>query len=194
MQVETTKKLFTVRDYHRMANAGIFGPEERVELIEGEILEMSPIGHRHMICVNRANRLFITKVGNRAVVSVQNSLELSEYSEPQPDLVLLKPRDDDYAGKKVHAEDTLLVIEVAQTTLGYDQRRKLPLYAAAAVPEVWIEDLKNDLLLVYRQPSKNTYSTSLVLRRGESIAPLALPDVVLSVDELLVETPANLSR
>jgi Uma2 family endonuclease len=188
MQVETTKKLFTVRDYHRMAEAGIFGPEERVELIEGEILEMSPIGHRHPISVNRANRLFITKAGDRAVVSIQNSLELSHFTEPQPDVVLLKPRADDYAGKKVHAEDTLLVIEVAQTTLNYDLRRKLPLYASAAVPEVWIEDLKNDLLLVYRQPSSNTYLTSLVLRRGEAISPLALPDVILTVEELLVET------
>lgn len=192
MQVETTKKLFTVRDYHRMAEAGIFEPEERVELIEGEILEMSPLGHRHMICVNRANRLFITRFGDRAIVSVQNSLELSDYSEPQPDIVVLKPRADDYAGKRIHAEDTLLVVEIAQTTLAYDQRRKLPLYAAAAVPEVWIEDLKNDLLLVYRQPIRNTYTTSLVLRRGESLSPLALPDLVLAVEELLVKTPENL--
>jgi Uma2 family endonuclease len=192
MQVETTKKLFTVRDYHCMAEAGIFGPEERVELIEGEILEMSPIGRRHVGCVNRANRLFITKAGDRVVVSIQNSLELSDYTEPEPDVVLLKPRADDYAAKTVSAEDVLLVIEVAQTTLNYDRSRKLPLYAAAGVPEVWIEDLKNDLLLVYRHPSAKTYSTSLVLRRGESISPLALPDVILSVDELLVETPENL--
>src|SRR5262249_34552387 len=128
MQVETTKKLFTVRDYHRMAEVGIFRPKERVELIEGEILEMSPIGHRHMVCVNRANRLLITKAGDRALVSIQNSLTLSYYTEPQPDIVVLKPRSDDYAGKRVHAEDTLLVIEVSQTTLAYDQKRKLPLY------------------------------------------------------------------
>jgi Uma2 family endonuclease len=192
MQVETTKKLFTVHNYHRMAEAGIFGPDERVELIEGEVLEMSPLGHRHMICVNRANRLFITKAGDRALVSIQNSLGLSEYTEPQPDVVVLKPRADEYAAKRLSAEDTLLVIEVAQTTLDYDRRRKLPLYAAAGVTEVWIEDLKNDLLLVYRQPSGNMYSTSHVLRRGESISPLGLPDVILSVDELLVETPENL--
>ena len=192
MQVETTKKLFTVRDYHRMAEVGIFGAEERVELIEGEILEMSPLGHRHMICVNRAMRLFIAKAGDRALVSIQNSLGLSQYTEPQPDVVVLKPRADEYAAKRLSAEDTLLVIEVAQTTLNYDRRRKLPLYAAAGVPEVWIEDLKNDLLLVYRQPFSNMYSTSLVLRRGDSISPLALPDLILSVDELLVETPENL--
>jgi len=190
MQIETTtKKLFTVRDYQRMAEAGIFGPEERVELIEGEILEMSPISHRHIVCVNRANRLFVTRVGDRAVVSVQNSLELTNYSEPQPDIAMLKPRSDDYAAKKVHAEDTLLVIEVAQTTLAYDQGQKLKLYAGAGVPEVWIEDLKNDLLLVYRRPSKDRYSISFVLRHGESISPLAFPDVIFSVDELLVETP-----
>jgi Uma2 family endonuclease len=188
MQIETTKKLFTVRDFHRMAEIGIFGPEERVELIEGEILEMSPLRHRHMICVNRAMRLFITKAGDRALVSIQNALGLSEYTEPQPDIVVLKPRADEYAAKRLSAEDTLLVIEVAQTTLNYDRRRKLPLYAAAGIPEVWIEDLQNDLLLVYREPSAKTYLISLVFRRGESISPLALPDMVLSVDELLVET------
>jgi len=194
MQAETTKKLFTVDEYHRMAQAGIFGPEERVELIEGEVLEMSPIGHRHMICVNRAMRLFIIKAGDHALVSVQNSLGLSEYTEPQPDVVVLKPRADEYSAKKLSAEDTLLVIEVSQTTLNYDRQRKLPLYAAAGVPEVWIEDLKNDLLLVFRQPVRNTYSSSLVLRRGESLSPLALPSLVLTVDELLVETPESLEK
>jgi Uma2 family endonuclease len=186
MQVETTKKLFTVDDYYRMAEAGILMPEDRVELIDGEIIEMSPIGARHLGCVNRATRLFTAALGNRAVVSVQNPLRLNKYNEPEPDIVLLKPRADDYASKTPAAEDAILVVEVAETTLRYDRDVKMPLYAAAGVPEVWIENLIDDLLLVYRNPAGRAYTTSLQLRRGATAAPVALPDFVFTVEQLLV--------
>jgi Uma2 family endonuclease len=185
MGIEVTKKLFTVDEYYRMAEAGILGPEDRVELINGEIIKMSPIGHRHMGCVNKANRLFIEALGRRAVVSPQNPVLLSMWTEPQPDLTVLKPRDDDYDSKKPEHADALLVIEIAESSLSYDRDIKVPHYAAAGIPEVWIEDLTRDQLLVYRDPGKDGYLNSLTLRRGDSVSPLAFPDVTFNVSDLL---------
>jgi len=185
MQIEVTKKLFTVDEYYQMAKAGIFGPEDRVELIDGEVIQMCPIGDRHAGSVNRINRLFVTSFRDGAVISVQNPLQLSNYTEPEPDVVVLKPRADDYAGKKVRAEDALLVVEVADTTLRYDRQIKVPRYAAAGVPEVWIENLAADELLVYRNPGAKAYSISLTLHRTDTISPSVFPDIVFKVDEIL---------
>src|SRR5215813_142672 len=131
MQIETTKKLFTVDEYYRMAEVGIIGPEDRVELIDGEIIQMSPIGHRHMVAVNRATDFFTAAFRGRAIVSVQNALRLSNYTEPQPDIVLLKYRPDFYKEKNFTAQDALLVLEVADTTIHYDREIKLGKYAEA---------------------------------------------------------------
>src|SRR5205085_263235 len=161
METEVAKKLFTVDEYYRMGEAGIFDPEARLELIEGEIIEMSPPGIRHMSCVNRATALFADRLPGKAMVSVQNPLRLSRYSEPQPDIVLAKPRSNFYSDKRLAWEDTLLVVEVSDSTLGYDRNRKMPLYAAAGVPELWIENLQNDMILVFRNPGGKMYSTSL---------------------------------
>ena len=185
MQIETTKKLFTVDEYYRMAEAGIFTPDHRVELIDGEIIEMSPIGARHLGCVNRATEAFTAEFRGRAVVSVQNPLQLTNYTEPAPDVVVLKPRADFYGAKKPVAEDAFLVLEVADTTLRYDLNVKLPRYASAGIPEVWIENLVEDLLLIYRDPEGDAYRTALALRNGDSISPLAFPDVVFNVAQLL---------
>jgi Uma2 family endonuclease len=185
MQIEATKRRFSVDDYYRMAETGILGPEDRVELIDGEIIEMCPIGSRHLGCVNRATEIFTASFRGRAVVSVQNPLRLNKYNEPQPDLVLLKPRADYYAAKQPSSEDALLVLEVADTTLRYDRNVKAPRYAAAGIPEVWIVHLEEDVLLVFRNPAGKAYETCLMLHRGESIQLLALPDVVLTVDALL---------
>ena len=106
METEVTKKLFTVDEYYRMAEAGIFDEDSRVELIEGEIIEMSPLGNRHVACVNRANTLLASALAGRAIVSVQNPLRLSNYTEPQPDIVLLRPRSDYYRSKRLSPEDT----------------------------------------------------------------------------------------
>ena len=184
-QIEVTKKLFTVDEYHRMGEAGIFGPEERVELIEGEILQMSPIGIRHAACVNRANKLLITRLQDRAIVSIQNPVTLDKYSEPQPDILILKPRDDFYVTTGHRPSDVLLMIEVSDSTLRYDTRRKVPLYAATGIPEVWVEDLKNDVILVYRELSGKTFQTTFERRSGETIASLAFPDVPFAVNDLL---------
>ncbi len=185
MHVEVTKKLFTVDEYYQMAEAGILGPEDRVELIDGEIIQMSPIGHRHAGCVNRATHLLVTGLAGRAVVSIQNPVQLNNYTEPEPDVLVLKPRTDYYASKKVRAEDALLILEVADTTLRYDRDIKVPRYAAAGVPEAWIENLSADELLVFRNPSSDGYATSITLHRGDSISPVAFPDLVFKVEELL---------
>ncbi|PYS10504.1 MAG: Uma2 family endonuclease, partial [Acidobacteria bacterium] len=163
MEAEVKKRLFTVEEYHQMAEAGILREDDRVELIDGEIIQMSPIGHRHMVCVNRANTLFIQAFGNGAVVSPQNPVRLTDWTEPQPDLVVFKPRADFYAKKEPVPEDVLFMVEIAETTLSYDRKIKLPRYAAAGIPEFWIGDLKNDILHVYRNPGRETNNIALIL-------------------------------
>jgi Uma2 family endonuclease len=185
METEVVKKLFTVDEYLRMGEAGVFHPEARLELIEGEIIEMSPVGDRHVVCVNRANALFTSRLAGKVMVSVQNPVRLSRYTEPQPDIVLAPWRDDFYASKRLSAEHTVLVIEISDSTVRYDRNRKMPLYAQAGVPELWIENLQEDVILVYRDPGPKTFSTSLVFHRGESVSLAAFPDVAFNVDELL---------
>jgi Uma2 family endonuclease len=185
MQVEVTKKLFTVAEYYQMAAAGILGPDDRVELIDGEIIQMSPIGDRHVGHVNRLTHVFVTSFAVRAVVSIQSPIQLNNYTEPEPDVLVLKPRPDYYVSKKVRAEDALLIVEVADTTLRYDRDIKVPKYAAAGIPEVWIESLSADELLVYRDPAGAAYATSLTLHRGDSVSAIAFPDVVFKVEDIL---------
>jgi len=186
MQSEVIKKLFSVQDYHRMSEAGILGPEDRTELIDGEIIQMSPIGHRHAMSVSRAMHLFITALQGKATINAQCPLVLNDYSELQPDLVLLKYRSDFYKSRgMVTAEDTLLVLEVSESSLRFDVNTKMPRYAAAGVPEVWIENLNSDELLVYRDPSGGTYKTTLTLRRGDSASVAAFPEILFKVDDLL---------
>ena len=185
MGTDVTKKLFNVDEYYRMLDAGILTENDRVELIEGEIIQMSPIGNRHMSCVDRATDLFVSAFKGRAVVSIQHPLRLNKYNEPQPDIVVLKPRADYYASKSHTPEDTFFAVEVSDTTLRYDTKVKLPIYARTGVAEVWIENLQEDLLLVFRKPAGINYNTQLTLRRGDSISPLAFGDVVLKVEELL---------
>jgi Uma2 family endonuclease len=153
METEVPKKLFTVDEYSRMAEAGILGPNDRVELINGEIIQMSPVGIRHIACVNRATALLVTTFAGRGVISVQNPIELDIHNEPQPDLTVMKHRPDFYATKRLTASDTLLVIEVADTTRWLEMNVKVPIYAAKGISEVWIEDLQHDRILVYRDPA-----------------------------------------
>lgn len=185
MVTEIARKLFTVDEYHKMGQAGILREHDRVELIDGEIIEMSPVGHPHWVCVNRATAVFTKSLGDRAIVSIQNPVRLSDWTEPQPDAVIFKPRLDFYAGKRPTTEDVLFIVEVADSSLAYDSEVKLPRYARAGIREVWIEDLRNEVLLVYRDPSGGNYRTVLTLRRGESIAPLAFRDVMIEIEDLL---------
>jgi Uma2 family endonuclease len=185
MAVQLLKRLFTVEEYHRMAEAGILSEDDRVELLEGEITAMAPIGSRHQACVDRLTELFSAQVQRRAVVRVQGPIRLGERSEPQPDLALLRPRADFYAEAHPGSEDVLLVVEVAETSAAYDREVKVPLYARFGVPEVWLVDLAGEQLEVFRQPSPQGYQDLRTLRRGEAVAPLLLPDLSLAVDALL---------
>jgi Uma2 family endonuclease len=156
-----------------------------VELIDGEIVKMTPIGNRHLGCVNAATSKLTIALAGRAVVSVQNPLQLSNLSEPQPDIVVLTPRKDFYRTKRPETGDALLVIEVADTSIKYDRDVKLSLYARAGVHEVWIENLEENVLSVYRDVTDAGYETQLSLPRSASVSPQAFPDVIFQVEELL---------
>jgi Uma2 family endonuclease len=185
MPVQILKRLFTVEEYHQMIKAGILAEDDRVELIEGEVMQMSPIGSRHAACVNRLSQLLFRYLDEQALVSVQNPIHLGTYSQPQPDLALLQPRTDFYAIAHPEPEDVLLVVEVAETSFEYDQQFKIPLYARNGIAEVWLVHLAAQLIEVYRQPAPAGYGQIQQLRRGESLSPQAFPQLALAVDEIL---------
>lgn len=185
MRAEITKRLFTAEEYQRMGEAGILSKKDRVELIEGEIIQMSPIGHPHWVSVGRITVFFIEAFGRNAFVSIQGPIRLSEWTEPEPDCVVFKPRADFYKAKRPTPDDVLFIVEVADSFLSYDKKVKVPLYAKAGIPEVWIADLKNDQLLVFRELAEGKYATQRKLTRGESISPMAFPDITFRVEDIL---------
>ena len=180
---EVTRRRFTVHDYHRMGEAGILHEDDRVELIEGEIVEMAAIGTRHFACVNQLTRSLVREVGDAAIVSVQNPVRLSERLEPQPDMTVIRARD--YEGSLPGPEDVLLLIEVSDTTLAYDRNVKLPLYARAGIPEVWIVDLMGEVIERHTGPSGDGYRRVERARRGEEIRSSALPEPSFRVEAVL---------
>ncbi|ULR41534.1 Uma2 family endonuclease [Thermus sp. NEB1569] len=162
---------FTAEEFHRMAEAGILPEDARVELVEGEIVTMSPVGKRHMAAVKRLmDLLFPLQQARKALLQVQDPLRLSPESEPQPDLTLLSYRENFYRDKVPEAEDALLVIEVADTSLDYDLTVKLPLYAKAGIPEVWVVDLEGGQVLVHREPKGEGYREVRTLGPGDTLA------------------------
>ena len=179
------KHRFTVADYHRMAEVGILSESDRVELVEGEVVGMSPIGSSHAGCVNRLVRVLSKLAEGRALLGVQNPLGLSDFSEPQPDVVLLRPRADDYAESHPDPTDVLLLIEVADTSLEYDRDVKVPVYARAGIPEVWLLDLNQGCVEVYREPSPNGYRQTTNAWQDETLRPVSLPEISVRVDDLL---------
>jgi Uma2 family endonuclease len=183
-QVPARRRL-DVDAYYRMAEAGILTQNDRVELIDGEIFDMVPIGSAHAGKTDRLNRLFARVAADGlALVSVQRPLTLDAYNEPEPDLMLLKPREDDYQGRHPGAADVLLLVEVSETSLGYDRGTKVPLYAKFGVPEVWIVDLWGAAIEVYREPAGDAYAVAERLTSG-SLAPVLVPGVTIDVGALL---------
>jgi len=180
---EVIRRRFTVHDYHRMGEAGILHEDDRVELIEGEIVEMAAIGTRHFTCVNQLTRLLVRGVGDAAIVSVQNPVRLDEHTEPQPDLTVLRVRD--YRESLPMPEDVLLLIEVSDTTLAYDRGVKLPLYARAAIREVWIVDLPGEVIERHTDPSGGGYQHVERARHQETLESVALPGLALRVNSVL---------
>jgi Uma2 family endonuclease len=185
MPVRLLTRRFTVEEYHRMAQAGILSEDDRVELIEGEIVEMAAIGSRHAGCVNRLLRLIHPRAAERAVVSVQNPVRLGRHSEPQPDLALLGLRPDFYASAHPGPGDVLLLVEVSEASADADREVKVPLYARAGIPEVWLVDLEGEVIEVYRQPSAEGYRDVRQARRGEALSVEAFPDLVLAAEAIL---------
>ena len=180
-----TRHRFTVDDLERMVHAGILPEDARVELIEGELYDMNPIGWAHQAVVDRMTALFVLRLGDRAIVRTQGPIRLSPHTLPQPDLALLRPRPDYYRHAGPTPADVFLLVEVSDTTLAYDRDVKLPLYAQAGVPEVWLVDLPGQLVLVFREPAGDRYRDTLTYRLGDRISPQAFPDISLAVDDLL---------
>jgi Uma2 family endonuclease len=185
MAVEITRRRFTVDEYHRMACAGILTEDDRVELLDGEIVQMPPIGPGHSGSTIFLTRLFMRLFGDDAEVSVQNPVHLAERSEPKPDVALLHPRADSYRRSHATAEEIFLAVEVSDSTLDLELRVKVPMYGRAGVPEVWLIDLPHAVVHVYREPSPDGYRLTRTARRGERIAPLAFPDREVAVEDLL---------
>ena len=188
MQIEAAKKRFTVDEYHRMAETGILTERDRVQLIDGEIIQMIAMGARHAAAVRRLGALLTTAFGGRALVGVQLPIQLDQFSEPEPDISVVRPRPDFYATEHPGPEQILLLIEIAESSLGYDRDVKLPIYAADRIAEVWIVDLEGGVLRVYRDPTETGYATSLTLRDGASVSPLAFPDTRFPINEIVPPT------
>lgn len=183
---EPLKRLFTRDEYYALAEAGILKPEDRVELIEGEIYRMAPIGNPHAGCVNRLVDVLAPLIAaRRAVLSPQNPVNLTDISEPQPDVTLLRPRKDFYSEGHPRPEDVLLLVEVAESSIGFDRGTKFPLYARCGIAEAWLADLTRNILEVHRDPARDGYRKIQRLRSGDQIAPQAFPDFVIAVESIL---------
>ena len=185
MVISAKKKLFTVDEYYEMARVGILTEADRVELIEGEIVEMSPIGSRHQAIVDKLASVFFDTVGDRALVRIQGPLRLADITEPQPDVQLLTPQDDFYVDGHPTQIDALLVVEVSDTSLAYDRNYKSAVYSMRGVPELWILDVNRPRLFAMREPAELGYRVVMELEAGDAIAPLALPDLSFTVSDLL---------
>lgn len=185
--MEATKRRFTVEEYRKMGEAGIFHEDDRVELIDGEVVEMAAIGARHVESVMRLNRIlsrWALETGDENVfVSVQNPMVLSEFGEPQPDLALVK-RDEGRSGTPV-PEDILLVVEVADSSLAYDRNVKLPRYAGVGVPEAWIVNLNKDEIEVHSGPRGGKYAKTTLIKRGETVVSVTLENLSFTADGAL---------
>jgi Uma2 family endonuclease len=177
---------FTADEYEAMIEFGLLRPEARLELIEGEIIEMSPIGAEHAACVRALIRLFGPYSGARAILDVQNPIRLSEHAQPQPDVLLLHPRADLYKGRHPQPADVQLLVEVSDSTVAFDRGTKLPLYARAGIAEVWLVDLPNGTIAVYTQPAPQGYGQVVTVRRGETFASPALAGATIASDAILL--------
>lgn len=176
---------FNVNEYYRMAEVGILSADDRVELLEGQIVAMSPIGNRHAGHLDRIADLLSPLVRHQAILRMQGPVRLSYRSEPQPDLTLLKRRDDFYTNGHPGAADVLLIVEVADTSTRSDREQKVPLYARFGIPEVWLVDINAGAVEVYREPAADGYRSKEVRRREDTLDITAIPGVTLNIDDVL---------
>ena len=183
--VQITRHRFTVAEYERMGQTGIFSEDDRVELVNGEVIQMSPIGDRHAACVDFLTQFITLRLRRSAIVRVHNPVRLNEHSQPQPDITILKPRDDFYRHRSPRPKDVLLVIEVSDTTLEYDLKVKVPLYARAGIPETWVVNLPEERIEVYGDPAGGEYRTVQPYARGRRLQSHTLASLRLSVSKVL---------
>lgn len=182
MAVSVPRRLFTVDEYYEMARVGILKPDERTELLDGEIVPMNPINSPHAWCVKRLAQEF-GSLGRQIIVSVQDPLQLGGFCAPQPDLAILRP--DAPQDRHPGPAETLLVIEVADSSVRHDRERKMPIYARYGIPELWIVDLNADRIDVHREPAGRRFRRVTNHARGDTVSPLHLPDLLISVSHVL---------
>ena len=184
VEVAATRRRFTRAEYHRMGEVGILRKHDRVELIRGEIVEMSPIGRRHKAFVINLAQLLIVRLAGRALVSVQGGVVLAEDTEPEPDLSVLRHRSVPYKEREAHGEDVLLLIEVADSSLAYDRTTKVRLYAESGIPEYWVVDCTAESVQIYRTPGAEGYQDVRLVAGGATVTLQAFPDVALTTAEI----------
>ena len=185
MVVERARMRFSLERYEQMVEAGVLTKDDRVELLDGEIVEMASVGVRHQAVIDRLTHLFVTRAGDVVIVRVQGPLRLPPRSEPEPDVLLLERRDDFYNQQHPGAAAAFLVIEVADSSVRFDRTVKFPIYARSGVREAWLVDLTTDVIEVHRSPTTDGYADVSVFERGSHITPGALPDVRVLVDDIL---------
>jgi len=185
MAVQLLRRRFTVDEYQRMGQVGILSEDDRLELLEGEIVEMAPIGSRHQATVDRLNALFSRGVADAAAVRVQGPVRLGEDSEPQPDVAILRLRVDFYASAHPGPADVLLLVEVSDSSTEYDREVKVPLYARFGITEVWLVGLETETVEVYRDPTAQGYQNVFQSVRGQGLSPESFPELGLAVDDIL---------
>ena len=184
IEILATRRRFTRKEYHRMGEAGILREDDRVELIRGEIIEMSPISPRHAAFVDNLTRLLVRRLPDSAIVRVQGPVALADDTEPQPDLTVLRLRDVPYKDREAWADDAVLMIEVAHSSLAYDRCIKRSVYAEAGIPEYWVVDCAAETIEVHRDPGADGYRDVRLVTGAAELAPQAFPDVVLSTADI----------
>lgn len=185
MAVELTHVRFSVGEYHRIAEVGIVGEDDRVELIDGELVRMSPVGSVHAATVRRLNRLLAAQAGDLLLVDIQNPLQLSDDTEPEPDVVVLRYRADFYESATPTVADAYFLIEVADSSLAYDRQVKIPRYARAGIPEVWLVDLDNRCIERHSNPTLEGYRDVVAIGSGQALASTVVSGLVLAADQIL---------
>ncbi|SJM93005.1 conserved hypothetical protein [Crenothrix polyspora] len=183
--INPTKHLTNLDEWRRLGEANIFPPGSRVELINGEIIDMAPIGSNHAGHVIRLINLFAPHIANKALINAQNPLQLGDLSEPEPDFMLMKPNATSYTTRHPKTDDVLLLIEVADSSLKFDQTHKLRLYALHNIPEYWLINLNDNCLEVYKKPRGEVYVEKTILYAGDIITLSQLPDISIQVADIL---------
>jgi len=187
MSIQLEKRLFSVDEYHKMVENGILSESDNVELIDGEILKMAPIGSRHAAFVDFISDLFRSLIKQQVIIRIQNPVYVSNYSEPEPDIAIVKYRKDFYIKSHPKKEDILLIIEITESSINYDREIKLPKYAEALITEVWILIIPEDKLEIYRNPVNGKYQDVLILDKQKKITPLNFKYIEILVGDLFVK-------